>query len=193
MRYGDAAKVYIPQLREQFQNTSSKLLIRKHYEILKNNFSKPKKTQLTSQKIGHAFEKLIRDVLNIYGWQAKKVTLPSGEGNDFTAIFDGHHILGETRWEKAPVKGEAVQAFVGKLAPRPQTIGLMIAYSGFDPSAYEVAKKHMSSRTIVFLKKDHIDKIIVSLTDPGEIFSVELRIVYDYLFENVNKDKTKKT
>jgi len=178
-KYGELAQQFLPQLRAMVQNTSDKLSIKVRYDHIKNNTN-----NLTPQQIGHEFESLFRDILNIYGWQAKKISL-SGEGNDFTAIFEGHHILGETRWEKKPVNGEEVSAFVGKLTPRPQTIGLMVSYSGFNKGAYDTARRHVSDRTIVFFDKQHIEKIITSLTDPWEVFSFELRNVYDFLFENV--------
>lgn len=186
IQYGEAAKTYIPQLRAYVQNTSAKLSIRMRYQTLKDNASKPRGIQLTAQQVGHEFESLIRDLLNVYGWQARKIQLP-GEGNDFTAIFEGHHILGEAKWEKKPIGGEVVHAFAAKLAPRPQTIGILISFSGFADGAYAAVRRHIQNRTIVFIEKEHLDKIIVSLTDPGEIFSIELRNVYDYLFENVKK------
>lgn len=185
-KYGEMAKHYLPQLRAMAQNTGDKLVFNLRYNGLKNNTSK-----LTPQQIGHEFERLFRDVLNMYGWQARKINL-SGEGNDFTAIFDGHHILGETRWEKNPVNGEAVNAFAGKLNARPQTIGLMVSYAGFDKGAYDAAKRHTSNRTIVFFEQEQIEKIITQLIDPGEVFSIELRDVYDYLFEKVDKFQKKK-
>lgn len=180
--YGQTTVQFLPQLRDFVKNTSSKLIINKRYQELKND------TGMSPQKKGHAFEALWRELLNLYGWQAKKINL-SGEGNDFTAIFDGHHILGEVRWEKQPLNGEEIHAFAGKLAPRPQTIGLVISHSGFDKGAYDVVKRHISNRTIVFFNIEHIEKIIVRLTDPGEVFSLELRNVYDYLFEKVSKTK----
>lgn len=190
--YGELAQQYLPQLREMVQTTSSKLSIRSRYEDLKYNEKKDKATKLSAQRVGHEFESLWRDLLNMYGWQARKITI-KGEGNDFTAIFDGHHILGEVRWEKSPLNGEAIDAFSGKLAPRPQTIGLIISYAGFNEGAYSAARRLVASgRTIVFFNREQIEKIIVSLIDPGEIFSIELRNVYDYLFENIEKQPVKK-
>lgn len=180
--YGDATAHFLPQLREFVESTGSKLSINKRYQDLKSN------NKISPQKKGREFEVLCRELLNLYGWQARKIQL-SGEGNDFTAIFEGHHILGEVRWEKEPLNGEAINAFAGKLAPRPQTIGLVISYSGFDKGAYNVAKRHISSRTIVFFDMEQIEKIIVRLTDPGEVFSLELRNVYDYLFEHIKDVK----
>lgn len=180
--YGDATVHFLPQLRESVKNTESKLSINKRYQDFKSN------NELSPQKRGHEFEALWRELLNIYGWQARRIQL-SGEGNDFTAIFEGHHVLGEVRWEKEPLNGEAINAFVGKLAPRPQTIGLVISYSGFDKGAYDVVKRHISKGTIVLFDKEQIEKIIVRLTDPGEVFSLELRNVYDYLFEHIKDVK----
>lgn len=185
--YGQTTVQYLPQLREMVKSTSKKLSFRRQYELLKKNLDLDGRTKLSSQQIGHKFEKLWRDLLNFYGWQARKIIL-KGEGNDFTAIFEGHHILGETRWEKKPLNGEAVNAFAGKLAPRPQTIGFIISRSGFDEGAYGVVRRLVASgRTVVFFDKVQIEKVIISLSDPGEIFSLELRNVYDFLFEKPKK------
>lgn len=188
MALGETTVHFLPQMRGQAEHTATLLSFRKEYEALKNNKSKEGQV-LTPQQIGHKFENLWRDILNFYGWQAKKITL-NGEGNDFTAIFEGHHILGEVRWEKRQLNGEAIDAFAGKLSPRPQTIGIIISYSGFNDGAYATARRLVASgKTIVFFNIEHIEKIIVRLVDPGEVFSLELRNVYDYLFEVVKKSK----
>jgi hypothetical protein len=81
---------------------------------------------LSAQERGRRFEVLWRDVLAFYGWMPKKIRI-SGEENDFTAIYQGIHILGEVRWFSEPMNGGRMREFVAKLDPRPQTIGLFIS------------------------------------------------------------------
>lgn len=187
-RDSNFAKAELPNLRKFVELSSKKLSIRLRFADLKKFSTDPTNSPFSPQKIGHEFEKLIRGVLELYGWQPKKIQLPY-EGNDFTAMYLTQHILGEVRWEKKELKGEDINAFAGKLAPRPQTIGLMFSMSGFNSGAYTVARTLLAdNKTIVLLGKPEIEEIIDKLMDPGEVFTRELREVYDKLFE----DKIKK-
>jgi hypothetical protein len=184
-QYGALLKTIYPQLKAQDEYTKRLLSFRKQYQKLKAKSSVKKKPKGLAQEIGYRFEALFRDILEFYGWQPKKMLI-SGEENDFTAIYEGNHILGEVRWCTKPLNGNKVRAFATKLDPRSQTIGLIISYSGFDEGAFSVARR-LSNKTVVFFGKEHIDLTIEKLVDPGEVFSRELRNTYDYLFENKDK------
>lgn len=56
-----------------------------------------RKSTISKQKRGVEFEKLIRNLLDFYGWNTKEIK-KTGEQIDFTAIFEGNHIIGEIRW-----------------------------------------------------------------------------------------------
>lgn len=182
---GETTIQFLPQLRGQAQHTATLLAFRKRYEMLK---TKRLNRSDTKENIGHKFERLWREILDFYGWQPKKIIL-SGQGNDFTAIFEGNHILGEVRWEETPLDGEEIRDFSGKLEPRPQTIGLIISQSGFNQGAYDETKRLIAKKTVVFFSRDQVEAIIIKLVNPGEVFSKELRDVYDYLFEKEGNDK----
>jgi hypothetical protein len=66
-----------------------------------------------------------------------------GEENDFTAIYQGLHILGEVRWFKddEPMNGEKMREFLGKLDLRPQTIALFVSHSGLNDGAKSVMRR----------------------------------------------------
>ena len=136
---------------------------------------------MTAQNRGREFEKLWRDVLDSYGWKTKKFRIP-GEENDFTAIYQGLHILGEVRWFDEPMNGAKMREFLAKLDPRPQTIGLFISYSGVDQGALSVVRRAVNSKTIVIFNKTDIDKVMNG-SNPGSIFDEKLRDSYDYIFE----------
>jgi hypothetical protein len=136
---------------------------------------------MTAQDRGREFEKLWRDVLDSYGWKTKKFRIP-GEENDFTAIYQGLHILGEVKWFDRPMNGANLREFLAKLDPRPQTIGLFISYSGVDEGARSVLRRAVNSKTVLIFSKTDIDKVMLG-ADPGPIFDEKLRNAYDYIFE----------
>jgi hypothetical protein len=121
-------------------------------------------------------------VLDFYGWKTKKFRIP-GEENDFTAIYQGLHILGEVRWFNEPMNGGKLREFLGKLDPRPQTIGLFISHSGLDEGARSVVRRAVNSKTVVVFGRKEIEDVILERNDPGAIFEEELRKVYDYVLE----------
>lgn len=131
---------------------------------------------------GQEFEKLWREVLAFYGWRPKKIRIP-GEENDFTAIYQGLHILGEVRWFNEPMNGGKMREFLGKLDPRPQTIGLFISHSGLDKGAWSVVRRAVNSKTVVVFEMREIEAVLVQRTDPAAIFDEGLRNTYDYIFE----------
>jgi hypothetical protein len=140
-----------------------------------------KDSDMSPQARGYAFEELWRQVLALHGWKPKKFRIP-GEENDFTAIYQGLHILGEVRWFDTPMNGGKMREFLAKLDPRPQTIGLFISYSGVDPGGWSVVRRAVNSKTVVIFTKADIEKVMLG-TDPGPIFDEKLRDAYDYIFE----------
>lgn len=131
---------------------------------------------------GNQFERLWRDVLDLHGWKTKKFRIP-GEENDFTALYQGLHILGEVRWHAEPMDGGKMREFLAKLDPRPQTIGLFISHSGVDGGARRVIRRSVNTKTVVLFDRDEIEQVLREAADPGPIFAEKLREAYDYIFE----------
>lgn len=132
---------------------------------------------------GIEFEQLWRDVLDLNGWKPKKFRIP-GEENDFTAIYQGLHILGEVRWYAKPMNGGKMREFLAKLDPRPQTIGLFISHSGIDDGARSVIRRAANTKTVIAFGRDEIEQVLREAADPGPIFDEKLRDAYDYIFES---------
>jgi hypothetical protein len=126
-------------------------------------------SDLSTQTRGQEFEKLWREVLEFHGWHPKKIRIP-GEENDFTAIYQGLHILGEVRWFKddAPMDGGKMREFLGKLDPRPQTIGLFVSHSGLNDGAWSVVRRAVNSKTVVVFDRVDIEAVLVHYADLGE-------------------------
>jgi hypothetical protein len=143
---------------------------------------------MSPQTRGQEFEKLWREVLEFHGWHPKKIRIP-GEENDFTAIYQGLHILGEVRWFKddEPMNGGKMREFLGKLDPRPQTIGLFVSHSGLNDGAKSVMRRAVNSKTVVVFERADIEAVLVHHEDIGAIFNRKLRDAYDYLFEEGQK------
>ncbi len=165
----------LPELREMLHKTSRQAEIAAQYTLLT-------KAGMSRQARGIEFEKLWRDVLDFYGWKPKKIRIP-GEDNDFTAIYQGLHILGEVRWFDKPMNGAKMREFLAKLDPRPQTIGLFVSRSDVDPGGMSVVRRAVNSKTVVIFGKADIEKVILEFADPGPIFDEKLRDAYDYIFE----------
>ncbi|WP_433479188.1 hypothetical protein ACQPZP_20450 [Spirillospora sp. CA-142024] len=98
---------------------------------------------LTPQDRGTQFERLWRDLLSFHGWHPKKIRIRD-EDNGFTALYNGLHILGETRWFATPMKGGKMREFLAKLDTRPQTVGLFVLHSGYDDGALSLRLRRPS-------------------------------------------------
>lgn len=179
---------WLPRFKEQDTHTRTLLGFTTRYKQLIAIFEKKNKTTKEALGIGHQFEALWRDVLNYWDWQARKIEI-DGEKDDFTAMYRGNHIVGECRWVNKEQDADEVRAFAEKLNPRARSIGLMVAYSGFNERAISQARRSVQSgKTIVLFNKKQIDRIIISLVDPNEIMDRELRDVLDFLYEKKTKN-----
>jgi hypothetical protein len=172
---GARAERELPRLLESSQKAEQQAAFGESYRELRSS-------ALSAQARGQEFEKLWREVLAFYGWRPKKIRIP-GEENDFTAIYQGLHILGEVRWFNEPMNGGKMREFLGKLDPRPQTIGLFISYSGLDRGAWSVVRRAVNSKTVVIFEMREIEAVLVQRADPAAIFDEGLRNAYDYIFE----------
>lgn len=172
---GQKASSSLPGLLEQAGKEQELNSFAERYEKLKSE-------DISTQERGRLFEILWRDVLESYGWKPKKFRI-SGEENDFTAIYQGRHILGEVRWYAGPMTGGKMREFLGKLDPRPQTIGLFISQSGFDEGALSVARRAVNSKTVVLFGQEEIEKVLTEKQNPGDLFDDLLRDVFDTILE----------
>lgn len=180
---GKAAVELLPSFKTQDTHTQQLIEFSKRYRALISLFEKRNKTKAESLSIGHNFESLWREILNYWDLQAKKIEI-NGERDDFTAMYRGNHVVGECRWVEGEQDADEVRAFAEKLNPRARSIGLMVAYCGFNANAINQARRSVQSgKTIVFFKKEQIDKIILNFVDPNEIMDKELREVLDFLYE----------
>ncbi len=171
---GARAESALPMVQELLRRAASRADMAQQYLMLKNSDMSP-------QARGNAFEELWRDVLAFYGWKPKKFRIP-GEENDFTAIYQGLHILGEVRWFDKPMDGGKMREFLAKLDPRPQTIGFFISHSGVDRGGRSVVRRSVNTKTVVIFEEADIEKVMLG-ADPGPIFDEKLREAYDYIFE----------
>jgi hypothetical protein len=157
----------IPEIKEQVQREADQSEISERYAQLA-------RAGMTPQVRGIEFEKLWRRMLDFYGWKPKKIRI-SGEDNDFTAIYQGLHILGEVRWFDEPMDGGKMREFLAKLDPRPQTIGLFVSHSGVDAGGLAVVRRAVNTKTVVIFGREEIEKIMLESADPGPIFDEKLR------------------
>jgi hypothetical protein len=178
---GARAEHELPRLLESSQRAKQQAAFGERYRQLQT-------TALSAQERGQEFERLWREVLDFYGWRPKKFRIP-GEENDFTAIYQGSHILGEVRRFSEPMTGGRMREFLAKLDPRPQTIGLFISYSGFDEGALSAVRRAVNSKTVVMFERKEIEAILLQGADPGAIFDEGLRNAYDYIFEQQHHDR----
>jgi hypothetical protein len=174
---GDLAESTLPRVRENLRREARKSEFSDHYRRLLKPGMRP-------QDRGNAFEELWRSVLVFYGWKPKKFRI-SGEENDFTALYQGLHILGEVRRFSKPMNGAKVREFLAKLDPRPQTIGLFVSHSGVNKGGRDVVRRSVNTKTVVIFYRADIEKVLLEAADPGLIFEEKLREAYDYIFENL--------
>jgi hypothetical protein len=174
---GQWAEADLPDLLRESERRSRQASFSERYATLVESDMSP-------QTRGQKFEKLWRDVLKFHGWHPKKIRIP-GEENDFTAIYQGLHILGEVRWfrDDKPMNGGKMREFLGKLDPRPQTIGLFVSRSGLNPGAWSVVRRAVNSKTVIVFERADIESVLVHYEDIGATFNRKLRKAYDFVFE----------
>ena len=173
---GELAESRLPRVRENLRQETMKSEFSNRYRQLLESSMRP-------QDRGNAFEELWRQVLEFYGWKPKKYRI-SGEENDFTALYQGLHILGEVRWFSRPMNGAKMREFLAKLDPRPQTIGLFVSHSDVNKGGMDVVRRSVNTKTVVVFGKAVIEKVLLEGADPGLIFEEKLRDAYDYISEN---------
>jgi hypothetical protein len=172
---GQLADADLPDLLRESERRSRQASFSERYAALVESDMSP-------QTRGQEFERLWRDVLEFHSWHPKKIRIP-GEENDFTAIYQGLHILGEVRWFIKPMNGGKLREFLAKLDPRPQTIGLFVSHSGLDRGAWSVVRRAVNSKTVVVFDRLDIEDVLIRYADIGAIFNRKLRTAYDYIFE----------
>lgn len=133
-RDGARAAARLPRLQSQGQ-------LRHRYEHLVTE-------EMTPQIRGTRFEELWRDLLSFHGWHPRKIRI-GGEDNDFTALYNGLHVLGETRWFTDPMNGGKMREFLAKLDTRHQIIGRFVSRSGYDQGAQSVIRRSIATKTVV--------------------------------------------
>ena len=173
---GELAESMLPRVRENLRRETGKSQFSDHYRRLLMPGLRP-------QDRGNAFEGLWRNTLEFYGWKPKKFRI-SGEENDFTALYQGLHILGEVRWFSKPMNGAKMREFLAKLDPRPQTIGLFVSHSGVGKGGMDVVRRSVNTKTVVIFRRADIERVFLEAADPGLIFEEKLRDAYDRIFEN---------
>lgn len=174
-KHGQQAEAQLPAIHASSQRQKAHAELGVRYQALMAWTGTP-------QTRGQEFEHLWRDALALHSWHPKKIRI-HGEDNDFTAIYQGLHILGEVRWFANPMTGGKMREFLGKLDPRPQTIGLFVSHSGFDAGAMSVLRRAVNSKTVVVFERNEIEEVLLRRADPGLLFDEKLRDVYDFLFE----------
>jgi hypothetical protein len=128
------------------------------------------------------FEALWHDALISHGWRPKKITFRSGD-YDFTAIYNGLHILGEVSPHDEPINDGKTCAFLAKLDVRPSTVGLLVSPSGFTDDARRTLSHAAASKSVVAFDGKHIDSVLLAGADLGQVFDEELRNTCDSVFE----------
>lgn len=112
---------------------------RKRLEELNKQFLDLHSTsEMTKQQRGFALENLFCDLLELNEMEYKRPYRHPGEQIDGHMRFEKFDYLLETKWEKDPIKQDALSVFDGKIKGKAQsTRGLFIAANGFDDNAVQ--------------------------------------------------------
>lgn len=89
-------------------------------------------TQLSAQNRGYAFEALLCDFFNIFGFEAREPFRLRGEQIDGSFLLQGETYLVEAKWQDAQTGVADLHTFHGKLEQKAAwTRGLFVSHSGF--------------------------------------------------------------
>ena len=95
-----------------------------------------------AQKRGFQFEKLMKDLFNLFDLDPKASFRNNGEQIDGAFTFENNDFLFECKWEKNPVNVGDIYKFSGKLTGNlDNTLGLFLSINGFSQDGLEAYSK----------------------------------------------------
>ena len=104
---------------------------------------------LQAQARGFALEKLLHDTFEAFDLDPKASFRVAGEQIDGGLTFGGEYFLLEAKWQQQPTARDDLDVFSAKVRRRGEnTLGLVIAINGFEPSAVEI---HSGNRSPIVL------------------------------------------
>ncbi len=113
------------------------------------------KPDLSPQKRGFEFEKLIRSKLENENLEPKAGYKPKGEQVDGSFFWNGSTYLLEAKWVKDKVPASSIYSFKGKVDGKFHTTsGVFISINGFSDDAYGALKSGKSLNVLLFDSED---------------------------------------
>lgn len=107
-------------------------------------------SSLEPRKRGYALEELLRDLFDAFELDPKASFKVVGEQIDGGFTLDTQHYIVEAKWEAGPADRADLDVLAAKVERRADnTLGLLIAYAGFQPTAIELHSARRSTLMLV--------------------------------------------
>lgn len=129
------------------------------------------------QARGHHFEKLLTELFNAWGMDARGGFRLTGEQIDGSFQLNGDTYLLEAKWHRAKTDASTLHAFQGKVSERPEwTRGLFVSFAGFT----DVGLQAFTARKIILADGvDIFDALARRLPIP-DIIAAKIRHAAEY-------------
>ncbi|WP_255467936.1 restriction endonuclease [Reyranella sp. CPCC 100927] len=129
------------------------------------------------QMRGYHFEKLLTELFNAWGMDARGGFRVVGEQIDGSFQLDGDIYLLEAKWQRAKTDANALHAFQGKVSERPEwTRGLFVGFAGFT----DVGLRAFTARKIILADGLDIYDALARRLSFADIIAAKVRYASEY-------------
>ncbi|MCS6550474.1 restriction endonuclease [Curtobacterium flaccumfaciens pv. flaccumfaciens] len=134
-----------------------------------------KKGTISPQRRGQLFEKVVADLLDLEGLEARTSFRPSGEEVDGSFVLGDRVFLLELKWRAKPIPASDLYAFKGKVDGKlVGTLGVFVSMSGFADDAADALSMGKELNIVLFDRLD-FDRVIEGETTFSEAVRYKLR------------------
>lgn len=131
------------------------------------------------QARGKTFEKLLRDLFELFDLSPRGSFRPEGEEIDGSIIHDGHHILVEAKWENFPVETAPIGVFRQKIEDKLKTtLGLFISMSGYSEAAIRRAGG-TGARSMILMEGSELMPVFEGQVDLHDLLARKIRRAHE--------------
>ena len=128
---------------------------------------------------GKEFEKLLRDLFELFDLSPRGSFRPAGEEIDGSIIHNGQHILVEAKWESKPIQTNPIGVFRQKIEDKLKTtLGLYVSMSGYSDEAVQKAGGG-GARSMILIEGTELMPVFEGRVDLGDLLARKIRHAHE--------------
>jgi hypothetical protein len=134
---------------------------------------------LPPQQRGRMLQRLVGELLDVYGWAAQEGVRRAHEEMDVIVSRGREYYPIECKWEKERIEAGVVRELSGKLLNRLDVRGIIMSMSGFTSGAVEQAVEHSNQRLILLFGEQDIRDLFEAIRTFEEFFLIAFENMLD--------------